>query len=110
MMWSRFGVLNLWGAKDFAGGIVVHGTAGFSAIAAAWWLGERQPRRGEDIPHDIPMVLVGTALLWFGWFGFNSGSALHANEVAGVATMNTQISAAVASFCWLCVEWYKTFF
>ena len=96
------------GVKDFAGGIVVHTTAGFSALATVMALPNRQKLEGNDVdtnPHNIPFVALGTGLLWFGWFGFNGGSALAANGSAVVAAMNSEIAASTALFFWLLLEW-----
>ena len=96
------------GVKDFAGGIVVHITAGFSALATVVALPNRRKLEGEDVdtnPHNIPFVALGTGLLWFGWFGFNGGSALAADERAALAAMNSEISASAALFFWLMLEW-----
>ena len=95
------------GVWDFAGGIVVHCTAGFGALAVVMALPHRkklEPELDTD-PHNIPFVALGTALLWFGWFGFNGGSALGANQQAGYALINTEISASCALFVWLMIEW-----
>ena len=96
------------GVKDFAGGIVVHTTAGFSALATVVALPNRKKIEGVEIdksPHNIPFVALGTGLLWFGWFGFNGGSALAANGAAALAAMNSEISASTALFFWLLLEW-----
>ena len=96
------------GVKDFAGGIVVHTTAGFSALATVMALPNRQKLEGSDVdtnPHNIPFVALGTGLLWFGWFGFNGGSALAADDSAVVAAMNSEIAASTALFFWLLLEW-----
>ena len=96
------------GIKDFAGGIVVHTTAGFSALATVFALPNRKKLEGDDLdknPHNIPFVALGTGLLWFGWFGFNGGSALAANQTAAIAAMNSEISASAALFFWLLLEW-----
>lgn len=96
------------GVFDFAGGIVVHITAGIAALVAAIMIG---PRRGypEQIkpPHNLTMTLVGTAMLWVGWFGFNGGSALAANGQAAMAVVVTQISPCVAALTWIIIEWVK---
>ena len=92
-------------AIDFAGGAVVHESAGAGALAAALYLGRR--RRQEDRPHDIPLVLLGAGILWFGWFGFNAGSALGANHVAASALVNTQLGASAAMVVWTAVEWVQ---
>jgi Amt family ammonium transporter len=96
------------GVKDFAGGIVVHTTAGFSALATVFALPNRVKLEGEEVdntPHNIPFVALGTGLLWFGWFGFNAGSNLAANQTAALAAMNSEISASTALFFWLLLEW-----
>jgi len=96
------------GVKDFAGGIVVHTTAGFSALATVFALPNRKKLEGDELdtnPHNIPFVALGTGLLWFGWFGFNGGSALAANGTAALAAMNSEIAASTALFCWLLLEW-----
>jgi ammonium transporter, Amt family len=93
------------GALDFAGGTVVHTNAGAAALAMAFVLGRRRdwPNRAMR-PHNLPFVLLGTALLWFGWFGFNAGSALQANEVAATAILNTQIGASTGLLAWIVSE------
>ncbi|CAJ1419535.1 unnamed protein product [Effrenium voratum] len=99
------------GAVDFAGGIVVHVTAGFSALASLFVLGKREiPEDEKDhhhTPHNVPFVALGTALLWFGWFGFNGGSALASSGQAVAAVVNSEISASVATFLWLLIEWVR---
>ncbi|MCS6290888.1 MAG: ammonium transporter [Nitrospira sp.] len=94
------------GALDFAGGAVVHLSSGVSALVCALVLGARDGY-GKDYmgPHNLPMVLLGTGLLWFGWFGFNAGSALGANETAVVAFVATHTAAAAAALSWMVVEW-----
>ena len=113
--WAHWVWGNGWvarqGVKDFAGGIVVHTTAGFSALATVFALPHRKKLEGEQFdtnPHNIPFVALGTGLLWFGWFGFNGGSALAANGDAALAAMNSEISASAALFCWLLLEWKMT--
>ncbi len=91
------------GAVDFAGGAVVHETAGASALAAVLYLGRR---RDEDRPHNDPLVLLGAGILWFGWFGFNAGSAGNAGSVATYAMVNTQLGAAAGMVVWMVVEWF----
>jgi Amt family ammonium transporter len=95
------------GALDFAGGAVVHISSGISALVCAIVLGARQGY-GTDYmaPHNLPMVLLGTGLLWVGWFGFNAGSALGANETAVVAFVATHTAAATAALSWMAVEWW----
>ncbi len=95
------GFLQKWGVEDFAGGIVVHATAGFSALAAALWFGVS---RVKNRPHNLMWVALGTALLWFGWFGFNAGSALRAGGDAAIAFTNTQIAAAFAAVTWVFLD------
>ncbi|NCG08431.1 MAG: ammonium transporter [Verrucomicrobia bacterium] len=97
------------GVFDLAGGIVVHATAGVSALVLAKCLG---PRDGFPtklhVPHNPGMVMIGASMLWVGWFGFNAGSQLAANEAAGMTMLVTHISAAVASLTWMTIEWLKT--
>jgi Amt family ammonium transporter len=95
------------GAIDFAGGIVVHISAGFSALAMTFVIGKRIGF-GEDTmePNNIPLALLGAALLWFGWFGFNAGSALAANGIAANAFIVTNTAAAAGALSWMCASWY----
>lgn len=94
------------GALDFAGGAVVHLSSGVSALVCALVLGARQGYGTDYLaPHNLPMVLLATGLLWFGWFGFNAGSALGANETAVIAFTATHIGAAAGALAWLAVEW-----
>merc|ERR1712216_579774 len=95
------------GVWDFAGGIVIHVTAGFSALATVVALPSRHHLDAsvENKPHNIPFVALGTGLLWFGWFGFNGGSALGANNQAAYASINSEISASAALFGWMMLEW-----
>jgi Amt family ammonium transporter len=97
------------GVIDFAGGIVVHATAGASALTIAWMLGRRQgyPKSLKP-PHNPGMVMIGASMLWVGWFGFNAGSAGAANGDAGMAMLVTHLSAATASLVWMFIEWKKT--
>ena len=97
------------GVIDFAGGIVVHATAGASALTIAWMLGRRHgfPRSLRP-PHNPGMVMIGAAMLWVGWFGFNAGSAAAADKSAGMAMLVTHLSAATASLVWMFIEWKKT--
>lgn len=97
------GFLMKMGALDFAGGTVVHINAGIAALAGALMLGRRKDK--ALIPGNLTLVVTGTGLLWFGWFGFNAGSALAANGLAGVAFINTNTAAAVAAISWMFVEW-----
>lgn len=100
------GWIGAWGVKDFAGGIVVHITAGFSALASVIVTGARpiQEREQSD-PHNIPFVALGTAMLWFGWFGFNGGSALGSGASATYAAVNSEIAASTALFTWTMITW-----
>lgn len=104
-VWGK-GWIGTMGALDFAGGTVVHISSGVSAVVAAWVIG---PRKSFMIrpaaPHNVPYVLLGIGLLWFGWLGFNGGSALGAGGLATVAFVATTVSAAAAGLTWLVVEW-----
>ena len=99
------GYLAAKGVQDFAGGTAVHINAGAAGLALALVLGKRVGWRKESMrPHSLPLVMLGAGLLWFGWFGFNAGSALGANGIAGLAFLNTQVAAAAAVIGWLLVE------
>jgi ammonium transporter, Amt family len=105
-VWGSGGWMGKMGALDFAGGTVVHISSGVSALAAALVVGKRLGYGSTAyIPHNLPMTITGAALLWFGWFGFNAGSALAANGLAASAFVVTHIASAVAAFSWLLVEW-----
>lgn len=107
-IWNPGGWLHMIGVVDFAGGLVVHTSAGVSAVAAALVLGRRSPSEIHQArPNNVPYVILGTALLWFGWFGFNAGSALAANAVAVNALVVTNLAAAMAGITWMLVEWWK---
>jgi Amt family ammonium transporter len=100
------GWLSEFGAIDFAGGLVVHMSSGFSALAAAIYLGPRRGFRTEPMPpHSLPLTVIGAALLWVGWFGFNAGSELAADGVAGLAFLNTNTATAMAVLGWVFIEW-----
>jgi Amt family ammonium transporter len=100
MVWHPDGMLgNVFGVKDFAGGTVVHMSAGFAALAGVLVLGKR--KNSAHIPTNIPFVLLGTGMLWFGWFGFNAGSALAANSTAALAFATTTIASAAAMMTWV---------
>ncbi|HEY8909899.1 MAG TPA: ammonium transporter, partial [Desulfosporosinus sp.] len=104
-IWGVGGFLRVLGALDFAGGNVVHISSGYSALVAAMILGRRKGLGKESMaPHHIPMTVLGAGLLWFGWFGFNAGSALGANGLAGMAFVNTNTAAAAAAIAWAVVE------
>src|SRR5262245_17967519 len=101
--WHPQGFLRQWGVLDFAGGTVVHMSAGFAALAAAIVLGRRRSHAegGAQVPANIPYVLLGTGMLWFGWFGFNAGSALSANATAAMAFATTHTASASAMLAWI---------
>ncbi len=102
MLWSADGILAQWGALDFAGGIVVHATAGFAALASVFFVGRRKV---VDKPHNVPLIALGTGLLWFGWYGFNAGSELRVDSVTAAAFLNTDVAASFAGITWLIIEW-----
>lgn len=102
MVWGG-GLFQQWGVLDFAGGIVVHNIAGMAALASVLFVGKR---RVEDKgPHSIPLVALGTGLLWFGWYGFNAGSEFRVDSVTAIAFLNTDIAASFAAITWLLVDW-----
>ncbi len=103
------GWLQALGVEDFAGGLVVHISAGVSALAAAIVLGKRTGiAKGDEVrPNNVPFVILGAAMLWFGWFGFNGGSALAADEIAVQALVNTNLAAAAAAVTWMLVDWSR---
>lgn len=101
--WHPSGFLNLWGVHDFAGGIVVHASSGVAALAGALFLGKRKGATHEE-PANIPFVILGAALLWLGWFGFNGGSSLAADHIAVLAFLNTNTAAATAMLTWIFID------
>ncbi len=102
MVWGG-GLLAQWGVLDFAGGLVVHASAGMAALASVFYVGKRKiTERG---PHSIPLVALGTGLLWFGWYGFNAGSELQVDAITGIAFLNTDIAASFAAITWLILAW-----
>lgn len=103
-VWGPNGWLATIGGLDFAGGLVVHITAGFSGLVAAYMFGRRINQVTQP-PNDIPMIILGAALLWFGWFGFNAGSAITSGVLASYAFMNTFVAAAAALLMWLFIDW-----
>lgn len=103
MIWGN-GLLAKWGVLDFAGGIVVHATAGFAALASVIYVGERRVK--HDRPNNLPLVAIGTALLWFGWYGFNAGSELNVNRITALSFINTDLAASVGAVTWMCIEWF----
>jgi Amt family ammonium transporter len=102
MIWGG-GLLQQWGVLDFAGGIVVHAIAGMAALASVFFVGRR--RIAEKGPHSIPLVAIGTGLLWFGWYGFNAGSELAVDRVTTLAFLNTDVAASFAAITWLVLAW-----
>ena len=103
MVWGG-GLFASWGVLDFAGGTAVHTTAGFAALASVLYVGRRAVK--DKGPHSIPLVALGTALLWFGWYGFNAGSELKVDSVTIIAFANTDICASVAAITWLFIAWW----
>src|SRR4030042_612299 len=107
-VWGAGGFLRRMGALDFAGGTVVHINAGIAAVETALFIGKRKNvEKSVPAPHNMPFVVLGTALLWFGWFGFNAGSALAANGLAVNAFVVTNTSAAAAGLSWAIIEWLR---
>lgn len=102
MVWGG-GLLAQWGVLDFAGGIVVHASAGMAALASVFYVGKRNI--AERGPHSIPLVALGTGLLWFGWYGFNAGSELQVDAITGLAFLNTDVAASFAAVTWLLLAW-----
>lgn len=103
-VWSPLGWLHTLGALDFAGGTVVHMSAGFSALAAAMIIGKRI-ENGTPAANNVPFIILGAALLWFGWFGFNAGSALTSGALAASAFVVTNTAAAMAALTWVALSW-----
>ena len=104
MIWGG-GILQKWGVLDFAGGIVVHNTAGLAALASVLYVGRRKVK--DSGPHSIPLVALGTGLLWFGWYGFNAGSEFRVDAVTAIAFLNTDVAASFAAITWLAVGWWR---
>ncbi len=105
MIWGG-GLLQKMGVLDFAGGIVVHAIAGMAALASVLYVGKRKVVNSG--PHSIPLVALGTGLLWFGWYGFNAGSELRVDQVTAIAFLNTDIAASFAAITWLIIEFFKS--
>ena len=109
MMWGQGGLLGMTGrvhALDFAGGTVVETASGIAALVMAFLLGHRRSQNADELrPHNLPLTLVGTGILWFGWFGFNAGSALTSGALAVSAFAATQAAGAAAALMWLLIEW-----
>ncbi|MDD3876800.1 MAG: ammonium transporter [Bacteroidales bacterium] len=104
MIWGG-GLLAQWGVLDFAGGIVVHATAGFAALASVFYVGARVDK--NSTPNSIPLVAIGSGLLWFGWYGFNAGSEVCVDNITTLAFLNTDIAASFATMSWLAIEWSR---
>ncbi len=102
MIWGG-GLLAEWGVLDFAGGIVVHATAGFAALASVFYVGARVDK--NSTPNSIPLVAIGSGLLWFGWYGFNAGSEVAVDNITSLAFLNTDIAASFATIAWVVIEW-----
>lgn len=104
MIWGG-GLLAEWGVLDFAGGIVVHATAGFAALASVFYIGARVDK--NSTPNSIPLVAIGSGLLWFGWYGFNAGSELQVDNITAIAFLNTDVAASFATAAWVVIEWAR---
>lgn len=104
MVWGG-GLLAELGVLDFAGGIVVHATAGFAALASVFYVGGRMERKST--PNSIPLVAIGSGLLWFGWYGFNAGSEVAVDSVTSLAFLNTDMAASFATIAWVVIEWIR---
>lgn len=104
MIWGG-GLLAQWGVLDFAGGIVVHATAGFAALASVFYVGDRKEK--SSVPNSIPLVAIGSGLLWFGWYGFNAGSEVAVDFITSAAFLNTDVAASFATMAWVVVEWIR---
>ncbi len=102
MVWGG-GILQKWGVLDFAGGIVVHNIAGMAALASVIFIGKRKV--ADRGPHSIPLVALGTGLLWFGWYGFNAGSEFRVDAVTASAFLNTDVAASFAAIAWMMMDW-----
>src|SRR5712664_4873130 len=103
MVWGG-GIMAGWGVLDFAGGIVVHNIAGIAALASVLYVGRRRVK--DPLPHSIPLVALGTGLLWFGWYGFNAGSEFRVDSTTAVAFLNTDVAASFAAITWMAVGWW----
>ena len=103
MIWGG-GILASWGVKDFAGGIVVHNIAGFAALASVLYIGRRKVT--DHGMHSIPLIALGTGLLWFGWYGFNAGSEFAVDGITAAAFLNTDVAASFAAVTWLLISWW----
>lgn len=109
-VWAPGGWIHQLGALDFAGGTVVHISAGIAALAAVLVIGRRSgwsKKKSATVPHNLPFTMLGAGLLWFGWFGFNAGSALAADGLAANAFVTTNVAAGAAMLGWACVDWLR---
>ena len=106
MVWSPDGIMAKAGVLDFAGGIVVHNVAGFAALASVFYVGAR--KKAVLLPHNVPLIALGSGLLWFGWYGFNAGSELRVDAVTASAFINTDVAASFAAVAWLFIEWSQS--
>lgn len=104
MVWGG-GLLAQLGVLDFAGGIVVHATAGFAALASVFYIGGRMDKKST--PNSIPLVAIGSGLLWFGWYGFNAGSEVAVDSTTSIAFLNTDVAASFATIAWVVIEWIR---
>jgi len=104
MVWGG-GLLSKWGVLDFAGGIVVHAIAGMAALASVFFVGKRKVE--DKGLHSVPLIALGTGLLWFGWYGFNAGSELQVDKITALAFLNTDLAASFAAITWLIIEWIR---
>ena len=102
MVWGG-GILAVWGVKDFAGGIVVHNIAGMAALASVLYVGKRKVE--DKGLHSIPLIALGTGLLWFGWYGFNAGSEFAVDSITALAFLNTDVAASFAAVVWMLMAW-----
>src|SRR5439155_19706619 len=100
------GLMASWAVPDCAGGIVVHNIAGIAALASVLYVGRRKV--ADAGPHSIPLVALGTGLLWFGWYGFNAGSGFRVDSVTAVAFLDTDLAARFGAIAWLCLDWLNS--
>jgi len=105
-VWGTGGWLREWGTLDFAGGTVVHISSGMAALAAALVVMRHRDRTDAEAPHDVPMVVLGAGLLWFGWFGFNAGSALSSAGLAANTFVVTNSAGAMSALVWMTMTWW----
>lgn len=103
LVWGG-GLFAVWGVKDFAGGIVVHNIAGMAALASVFYVGKRKV--ADPGLHSIPLIALGTGLLWFGWYGFNAGSEFGVDQITAIAFINTDVAASFAATVWMLLAWW----